>query len=363
MQPNHRQLVLCCAEQWMHGIFEQVQPWEDGLRLGDEAAPTGYYALQVLDSGEEDFTWHRLVLEADLPPDTALTVYARAAEEPQWSSWEQRKNGELSMQQLKEQFGPPVGRGTECYLPCRGRYVWILLELTATGTARPTVRSMTFWMGGDHMIDYLPSIYQEEDFTRRFLSIFDSMFSDLERAIESVPSMLDAGQVQGPMLSRLAQWLCIDGADTEEELRQRIGSALEEHQHRYTVAGVHGAIRRLTGQEPVVLEHFQVSPNRPDCRNPAVYRRLYGEDPNRIFVLLPEGSFATRQQRTEFERAMEQHLPAGLTMEVVLLRQALQLDSHTYVGINARLSQAEPARMDDQSTLQYNMTIGGVGHE
>ena len=87
MEPAQAQMVFCCAEQWMGGRFYQVEPWGDGLRLDSGRAATGVYCLRAVDSGENGFLWRRAVVEADLPPDTALRIYAYASDTRQWGDW------------------------------------------------------------------------------------------------------------------------------------------------------------------------------------------------------------------------------------------------------------------------------------
>ena len=41
MEPIQAQMVFCCAEQWMGGLFHHIEPWGDGLRLGGTGAVTG----------------------------------------------------------------------------------------------------------------------------------------------------------------------------------------------------------------------------------------------------------------------------------------------------------------------------------
>ena len=87
MEPIQAQMVFCCAEQWMGGLFHRIEPWGDGLRLGGTGAVTGVYCLPAVDSGENGFAWDRVLVEADLPPDTALRIYARASDTRQWGDW------------------------------------------------------------------------------------------------------------------------------------------------------------------------------------------------------------------------------------------------------------------------------------
>lgn len=207
MEPIQAQMVFCCAEQWINGYFYRVEPWEDGLRLDPKRSSTGVYCLRAVDSGEKGFCWGRAAVEAFLPPDTALRIYARAADTRQWGDWSDLDRGIRSLTGdpttvLREIFGSPVSESGECLLSCTGRYLWLMLELTATGTQAPVIRRLRLWMRGDHMTDYLPAIYQGEDFTRRFLSIFDSMYADMDWAIDALPGQLDYQYAGGDQIGR-----------------------------------------------------------------------------------------------------------------------------------------------------------------
>ena len=367
MEPVQAQMVFCTAEQWMGGLFRGIEPVGDSLRLDPAAAITGVVCLKAVDAGENGFLWGRLAVEAELPEDTALRVYAYASDDGAWDGWEalageRRNDGEDPIPALKALFGAPAGSG-DLLLKVSGRYLWLMLELTATGTEAPVIHALRLWMRGDHMTDYLPAIYQEDDFTRRFLSIFNSMYADMERQIDSLPSRVDYENAGREMLRYLASWVCVEQGEPDEALPGRIRTALPDYETLYTVEGVRRSVRRLTGRDPILLEHFQVSPNRPDCRDPVLYRRLYGEDPYRFFVLLPEDTFSSQREREEFRRAMAERIPAGMSLQMVQLKQCVQLDWHTYLGINSRVGGYVPAAIDEQVTIHYDTTIGGGRHE
>ena len=368
MEPIQAQMVFCCAEQWLGGCFHQIEPWGDGLRLDAARFSAGLYCTAAVDSGENGFSWERVVVEADLPPDTALRVYAYASDARQWGDWADLDQGLRSLEgdptsALRAVFGPPVAQQGDCLLRKTGRYLWLMLELAATGTQSPVIRALRLQMRGDHMVDYLPAIYQGEDFTRRFLSVFNSMYADMERAIDALPGQMDYEHTGGDMLRTLASWVCVDQGGSDERLRERIRTALSDYEDRYTVEGVRRSVRRLTGREPILIEHFQVSPNRPDCRNPELYRRLYGEDPYRFFVLLPEDTFSSQREREQFQQDMEEVIPAGMSMQMIQIKPCVQLDWHTYLGINSRVGGYVPAAIDEQVTIHYDTTIGGANHE
>lgn len=367
MNPVSRQLVLCCREQWMSGAFYGMEPWEDGLRLDCARHPSGVYCLPAIDSGENGFRWGRVIADAELPPDTALRIYAYAADSRAWGPWpdldrEIRELTEDPLPGLRQIFGPAAAESGDFYVNAAGRYLWLMLELAATGARSPVVRKLTVRFGGDHMTDYLPAIYREEDFTRRFLSIFDSMLLDMEKEIVDLPRRMDYESTDPEMLAYLASWMCIEEGEGGG-LKERLAGALADYETQYTVGGVRRSVRRLTGHDPWIIEHFEVAPNRPECRNSDLYRRLYGEDPGRFFVLLHDGAFRSRREMDGFRRRMETLIPAGAAMELVLLKPCVQLDWHTYLGINSRIGGYVPVAIDEKTAIHYDTTIGGAGNE
>lgn len=369
MESVQRQMVFCCAEQWLAGSFYGTQPYGDGLRLSD-GCTDGCYCTAAIDSGENGFAWGRIFVDSVLPPDTGLRVYAYAADSkrgpnPINPDGEACDNSEDPIPALREAFSSPVSDRGDAYLSCTGRYLWLMLELSAAGPERPEIRRLRIWMGGDHMTDYLPAIYRSHshDFTYRFLSVFDSMLTDMDRQIDTLPGQMDYEYAGGDLLRYLASWVCVEEGGTDEEIRQRIASAPHDYGDRCTVAGVRRSIREMTGHDPILIEHFRVSPNRPDCADPVLYRRLYGEDPCRCFALLPEDTFHSQRRWDEFGQSMQDRLPAGMSMQIIRLKQCVQLGWHTYLGINSRLGGYVAATLDEQATIHYDTTIGGANHE
>ena len=50
-------------------------------------------------------------------------------------------------------------------------------------------------------------------------------------------------------------------------------------------------------------------------------------------------------------------------MQLVQLKQCVQLDWHTYLGVNSRVGGYVAAAIDEQVTIHYDTTIGGANHE
>lgn len=361
MSSTQKFLTLCRQEQYTGGVFHGIQPCGDALRLA-EGAYEGFALLPPVDSGEAGFRWSRVRLDAEIPGQSGVQIYAFASDDREWPEWEDAsRGGTLSGTRLREMFGPPASSGTEAWLSLRGRWLWLGLELTGSGRRPPQVNAVSLRMEGEHMADYLPAIYQEQDFTYRFLSVFNSMFQDLEEEIEDFPRQLDPRSASPEMLEYLSSWLCMEPEMDPDVLRGRFPGVLEEYETLYTRAGIQRSVERLTGVKPWIIEHFMVDPNSPDCADPALYRRLYGEEPYRFFLLLPQRTFAHQAQMERFLDQMRELIPAETEFELVLLKPSIQLDWHTYLGINSRIGSYIPAGIDESVTIHYDTTIGGDG--
>ena len=126
MEPTQKQMVYCCAEQWMGGHFHRVEPYGEGLYLNCQRNHTGFYGTAPIDSGENGFRWQRIVVDAVLPPDTSLRVYAYAADTLQWKDgvpldeWLERTE-ELISARIRRRGSFAAARWTTCTGICAGR--------------------------------------------------------------------------------------------------------------------------------------------------------------------------------------------------------------------------------------------------
>ncbi len=359
MSQTQQYRTICLPEQGRGSALRQTELAAEGLRLRTGAL-WGAAVLPAVDGGERGFQWSRLRLIASLPAEAGLRVYASASDERERPELRGLETAESPALWLRERFGPPLAAATDLLLRCRGRFLRLALELTAGGGDGPCVKAVLLRQGGDHMVDYLPAIYQGQDFTYRYLSIFNSLFQDMEDAIDELPRQLDPASASEEMLRYLASWLCAGPEDSVEDLRRRLPHILEEYESMYTLEGVKRSVERLSGHRPQIIEHFSVDPNDPTCPDPALYRRLYGERPYRLFVLLPQDSFSGQREMERFLKGMEELVPAETELELILLKPCVQLDWHTYLGINSRIGGYVPAAIDESTAIHYNTTIGGT---
>jgi len=353
---------LSGAERWKGGIYRSVEQRGDSLQLS-EGAFEGVAFLPPFDSGEDDFRWGRVRLQISLPKDASVCIYARASDEREWDAWQNAAGAPRGTMEARALFGEPKAPCGDAWLSERGRWLWLAIGFSSTGAERPRLDAVSILAESDHLTDYLPAIYQKSEFTYRYLSVFTAMLQDLEERIARSRRQLDPAVADPEMLRYLAHWLCADGSLPEEELRRALPRAIEEYETMYTVEGIRRSVQRLTGEAPLIIEHFEVDPNDPSCSDPDLYRRLYGDDPYRFFLLLPQGTFTEQRQMEHFLEQLEELVPAETTPELVLLKPCVQLGWHTYLGINSRIGEYVTAVIDELVTIHYDTAIGGQDHE
>jgi phage tail-like protein len=338
--------VLCKREDWRIIRSENIERDGDALRARRAAFSTAYACLGAIDGGERGFSWGRVSLEVELPKDTLIRAYAFASDDP---------SGDFS-----DEAYTPAGESEDFYLAAEGRYLWLKLIFICSEES-PVLRAVRLWMFGDHMLDYLPEIYRGGDFTKRFLSVFDSIIMDMERGIERLPVKFDFERAGGDMLRYLAGWLGADDEDAaDDETRRAYMRELPGiYESMYTPRGVKRSVERLTGREPLLIESADVDPNSPDCPDSELYGRLYGENPHRFFILLPEDTFEDSKALEAFTRRMNRLIPANTSFSTVLLTQGARLDRHSYLNINTMVSDYVPAVIDGSRAMNFDTTIGG----
>lgn len=227
----------------------------------------GQLLTRAVDSGIPRCRWHRVRLEAELPPGTAVevSVSTSEAEKP-------GVQGDPAQEQGWETFNAGVPHPGDWHKAPAGaldflvqgqppgRYLFVRLRLTGDGKTTPRVRRVRLDFQRATSLDLLPSVYREtpeaEDFTERFLSLFDSTISDLDAAIERYPALLDPGGVPEEVLPWLGSFLDVtfDRAWGPEQRRSILRAVPELYRRRGTVEGLSLAVKLVFGFDPVIQE-------------------------------------------------------------------------------------------------------------
>lgn len=372
---KRRWLVVNRSEQWREALLDDIVIEGDGIALRNaKGVAHGRAYLASMDGGQRDFDWGRLVIEANIPEHSVLLISCYASnskelndEEPDIDAYLRDKEVAPARKAatLDRVYGSAVQGFTDVLLNARGRYLWIKLELMATGGNLPGVSSLQTEISGDHMFDYLPAIYRRPDadsFLRGFLSIFNTMTGDLEEAIYHVAELFDFERCDDTMLRFLADWLSLEHADMETEaLREEVATAAQKYKMLYTPKAICDQVFSWTGSHPVIIEYFQLRECMKRSENRELYLRLYGENPYKFFVLLGEDAFISKGEVDNFLEKLHRVIPAHVEAELILLKQNIHLDMHTYLGVNTIIGGYAPAAIDEMVAIQHDTIIGGKG--
>jgi phage tail-like protein len=197
--------------------------------------------------------WHRLVLDACLPPGTRVDVSSRAADDPAdlaGTPWSPEpapyRRGDGS--ELPFVPGPAAsGEGTWelLFQAARGRYLQIQLQLVGNGRSTPRVRALrAYYPRFSYLNRYLPAAYRDDptsaSFLDRFLANIEGFFTATEDRIAAARVLFDVRSAPAEALDWLAGWyaVALDPAWDEPRRRLFLAHAPEFFRCRGTIRGL-----------------------------------------------------------------------------------------------------------------------------
>lgn len=225
------------------------------------------------DSGEPDCVWHRILLDAHIPPETTIEIWSRAA------------NEEFDLAQLPWQREPaPYLRGDGSEIPflrlrqsnacagdknrkagagtwellfqrARGRYLQLRIRLKGDERNTPRLRALrVYYPRFSYLSSYLPGVYREDQqsasFLDRFLANVEGIYTSLEDKIAAAQIMFDVRSAPREVLDWLAGWFGVALDPSWDEVRRRlfIAHAMDFFQYRGTIRGLTMALHLALDQ-------------------------------------------------------------------------------------------------------------------
>ena len=239
----------------------------------------------VFDGREPACVWHRLMVDACLPPDTSLRVRSRAADEESalaMTRWQREPDPYLRRDGSEFPLSRPPraerdGTWELLFQRAHGRYLQVELTLSGDERATPRVRALrAYYPRFSYLHKYLPAVYREDEtsasFLDRFLANIEGFFTTAEDRIAAVEALFDVRSAPGDTLDWLASWfgVALDPSWNEAKRRLFIAHAPDFFEQRGTTHGVQNAIRLAID----------------DCIDPTMFsarpRRIRGLDQVRI---------------------------------------------------------------------------------
>jgi phage tail-like protein len=355
----------------------------------------GQLLTELIDSGIPRCRWHRVRIDADMPPGTSLSVAVATSE-----TSDPPDQGNSTLDPVWKDFQPgkphptdwsssPQGSLDFLIDQPAGRYLFLRLRLTGDKKSTPVVRRIRLDFPRATSLDFLPPVYREqpeaEDFTERFLSLFDASIADLDRAIERAPALLDADGVPDELLPWLGSFLDVvfDTAWEPQRRRSILKAVPELYRRRGTVAGLKKAINLLFDVDAAIQElsternwgglsyNSRLGAVRLFGKSRARFRlggsklggapvKSFGNadhDPlfaqaYRFRVMVPPGSLLTQAGRERLERLVTSQKPAHTVVSIHVGGKGLLLGYQSAVGVDTLLAPLEPPVLGVNSWLR-----------
>ncbi len=256
-----RALVASAGDPW----YDCRDTWAQLVRQKrPRHVSEGELWTPVFDSGIPDCVWHRMMLDACIPPGAAVDVYTRAADDwreltlSEWLSAPERRAlgapdvaeagdavSEDGLAQWRAEPSPYLrGGGSELpYLPieatakrgtwellfqrARGRYLQIRLVLRGDGRSTPRLRALRAWYPRfSYLEHYLPAVYREDaesaSFLDRFLANIEGLFTAIEDRIAAAQLLFDVQSAPAEAIDWLGKWFGVALDPSWEDHRKRL---------------------------------------------------------------------------------------------------------------------------------------------
>ena len=213
--------------------------------------------------GDVPVIWHRLRAEVgSLPAGAHLQLFVRASSDsqPPPVGWNEDRHSFFADAGWRENGRSGAPSLTDLYIggdPAPS--LWIGAELAGDGLVTPAVSQIRVEFDHEGYLPYLPAIYRNAatcgDFLPRLLSLFESLFSEVEWKIDGLPRLFDPAAAPEDFLRWLAGWLGLELDEGWDAARRRaaIAEAFALFARRGTRAGLERSLR-LFGGVPAIVE-------------------------------------------------------------------------------------------------------------
>lgn len=309
------------------------------------------YIAPVFDSGEEGNTWQSLHLEGTFH-DCKLEVVAAASDR---DYREYLEDGQTSLQEKEELIRSLNGtrrvNATDLLLTgLQGRYLYLFFGVSGQTECEFTLQMASVEFPKNSFLEYMPEVYQTgDDFFERYISIFQSMFLDVEGRIDKLPERMDYEKAGLDDLLELAEWVGMDEVIVREavregeteKLRRLFAHANEIQSGKGTKKALKLILQTLYGESVRILEYFkwyEFLENRPEELQ--LYQKLYGRDSSCLTILIEEnnGTKFAESERKGMRKVVSGMLPLGMHCNLIFLDNSCHMDSHCYLDHNSMLA-------------------------
>lgn len=226
-----------------------------------------------LDAGRPGTQWHRILIFGDIPAGCGIQVETRSFDDlpagdplvPEGWSRPVTATTSSSAPVLAPE-DERVAAASVLVLASAGRYLWMRLSLESNTRATPSITSIEVEQPRDGIVRFLPEFIEnstpEDDFLRRWLSLFESTaFDGVNQRMNDYARLFDPRYAPALLLPFLAQWLQILDLQRLEadpdQFRRVLARAADLAESRGTVAGLVLAAKLYLDLDIQIVESFK----------------------------------------------------------------------------------------------------------
>lgn len=382
MASGAKSFILNRKSDWLSvGTSRNIEFKNDVLISQTKSGENGIYISGAFDSMQEGTIWHRMRLDIDFPQGSVfkIRIYASDLSEiivaipgikgkSRVNFNEYIADDKIDISRKVDVFGEinaTVYENADDVIlkNLKGRYLWFCLELINYNKENIKIRSLKIEFPQVSFVDYLPEIYRADEdrnsFTERFVSIFQSIYIDLEDKIDYTPVMFDVEKTNKDFLNWIGDWLSIKNASVWEDkkLRKLIKQAVKIYKIKGTKKAVAKIVQEYTGTEPIIVEQFDVKENMYYDKQKEVVENLFGDNGYVFTVMVPETCVKDSENYIELLRVINGVKPVDSICNLVALSDQMYLDNHCYMGINSFITKNEQIVLNKQHREVNNLII------
>ncbi len=332
----------------------------------------GNFISKLLDSGESKMTWHRMTIDTDAIEHTELKMFVYASDYNFLEYAEGRvdiedviQDEDLTISEKKAIFHPflkkTISNSMDMLLhEVEGRYLWFIVEMYKRDNNFFRLNNFKVSFPKETWTRYLPEIYSEgigkNAFLERYLSIFQSLYEDLNEKIKDSVSKLDPSSTSAEYLRALAEWFAIDNIQIwdDEQLRYIIKNMSSLYGKRGTKEGISNFVKVYTGESPIIVEYQDFNCLRENIYKYDLACKLYKNDPYVFTVLVKEEHVPSNKEYKTLVKIIENVKPAYMEFDLVILKPYIFLDNYTYMGVNTVLGSYKTLSLDGFSLVPFS---------
>ncbi len=316
-----------------------------------------FIILDRVNSYEEKSSWGRLKLKTVMTPGSVLSVLAFAIDADAQDHEDITelngyfKDSNIDPDQKKDciksaDYVKAVGKTDILLYKLKGQYLWICIEIFGKGSCE--IRSIEL-TEGDNFMQTFPEIYQERGgFFHRYLSVFSSIYNDINDEFEQIDSCLDLDIAPARLLPVYAKWLGLELGENmlkENILRSLVKNAYSLNKMKGTLNALKLLAEIITEASAIVIDCYTTPQNGE--KKYCVDGPYIGPDDVIIISSLPPD----KRLHAQLMYLSRQFLPVRCKLRILFIPECSILGSYGYMDFNATLADIRGAVLDGGSDM------------